>query len=101
MFVYEQDVKVTYPYDTSPLMVLCNVKVYIEEGEGENLTRTYLTEIPFPNFPFSEVQDKSTAGFNIYMNQKINDVTSSEEWQNKLNELKIAYDLGIYKPSIN
>lgn len=100
MFYYDYKATVSSAYDTNPLKVVGYIKAYIEEEAeaDESPKRIYLTEIPFPTFNFSEVPDKTTEGFNNYVKAKVDEVVNSEEWQNKLAELKLAYEIGIYIP---
>lgn len=113
MFYYDYKATVTSAYDTNPLRVVGYIKAYIEEEvepmideeTGEEIMvspkRIYLTEIPFPTFYFSEVADKTVEGFNNYIKAKVDEVVNSEEWQNKLAELKLAYEIGLYVPIEN
>lgn len=100
MFYYDYKATVSSAYDTNPLKVVGYIKAYIEEEAeaDESPKRIYLTEIPFPAFNFSEVPDKTVEGFNNYVKAKVDEVVNSEEWQNKLAELKLAYEIGIYIP---
>lgn len=84
---------VSSPFDTQPLVVRGHIKVYLDQAKTQ-----YFTEIPFPAFPFSEVTDKTADGFKTYVDKKVNDLVNSAEWQGKLNELKVAYDMGVYVP---
>jgi hypothetical protein len=103
MFYYDYKATVSSAYDTNPLKVVGYIKAYIEEEAeaDESPKRIYLTEIPFPTFNFSEVPDKTVEGFNNYVKAKVDEVVNSEEWQNKLAELKLAYEIGIYIPVEN
>lgn len=103
MFYYDYKATVSSAYDTNPLKVVGYIKAYIEEEAeaDENPKRIYLTEIPFPTFYFSEVADKTVEGFNNYVKAKVDEVVNSEEWQNKLAELKLAYEIGLYVPIEN
>lgn len=93
MFFYDYKATVASPFDLNELFVCGYLKVYLDENHTQ-----YFTEIPFPRFPFSEIPDKTMDGFNAYVEQKVNAVVNSEEWQNKLMELKLAFDMGLFIP---
>lgn len=96
MFYFDYKATVTSANDTNPLTVTGYVKVYFDEEKT-----IYFTEIPFPRFSFAEAFGKTIEEFNILVEGKVNEIVNSEEWQNKLSELKLAYDLGLYVPQAN
>ena len=91
---YDYNATVTSAHDSNPLRVVGNIKVYLDESKT-----TYLTEIPFPTFSFSDVEDKTVEGFETYVKAKVDEVVNSPEWQSKLEELKLAYEIGLYVPA--
>jgi hypothetical protein len=93
MFFYDYKATVSSVYDLNSLFVVGYIRVFLDEAKT-----IYLTEIPFPRFAFSEIPDKTTDGFNAYVDNKVNELVNSEEWQNKLMEIKLAMELGIYQP---
>lgn len=77
------------PYDG--LKVTAVVHVYADEAKTD-----FLIQLPFEGFSFEEIPIKTPEGIQQYIEQKIEE--QLQMWQSKLDSLKLAKDLGLYKP---
>jgi hypothetical protein len=92
MFYYDYAGTVSSQYDYNPLQVQGHIHVYLDEAKTQ-----HITDLLFPNFPFSEipVEQRTAEGFQAYVDNKVTELLNKPETQDKLNEVKMAYDMGL------
>ncbi|WP_251861978.1 hypothetical protein [Clostridium sp. Marseille-Q2269] len=90
---YNVEKKVSSIYNTSDLQVVGYVDVFIDEDKTQKLTTISFNELgiylAFKDCP------KDKEEFNNFIDSKALEEINKEEIQSKLQEVKVAYDMGL------
>jgi len=94
MFYYTVIKLITNIHDNLPLRVVGKVEVYTDEAKQE-----LLTEIPFDkigvNLSLSDCPTDTAENYNNFVDQKALEGINQAEIQAKLEQVKLAKDLGL------